>query len=404
MQHRHTLLTWIAVFLGACTAQDQQVRVLKVWHFWSEPAQERAFRAAIAEFERAHPTIRVELTPLQWSDGQAKLQIAFSSGAGPDVVHLGAEWIAQFAPVLTPLDTTLSAAVRPEFVQIGMVNATRYAIPWTVNARVLFVHRATGISEGASWQEMYQRLATFHQPPQRYGIGLCTSDPHNVIKRDLPFLWSAGARLLHVLPYSAAAADSNVVGALQALQQLTLIAVVEPSRQLDIRLRRGELGAVLSGLWMLADSAVVHHYTVLPAIPSMKGGDGASILSADCFAISKNSPNRREAYALLAYLAQWDVTARFCRSIADAGFPAQHPPTPTALDSLLRQSWLWRAAYEQTLRSRILPVTSTYLEAERAVEEVLSQLLYRALTPSQAQQQLLTRLTALDQAKTVYSN
>ncbi|GIV56608.1 MAG: hypothetical protein KatS3mg040_1376 [Candidatus Kapaibacterium sp.] len=362
--------------LAACSSEPSQ-RVLRVWHFWSEPAQERAFRALIAAFERQHGDVRVELVPLQWSDGKAKLQIALASSNPPDVVHLGAEWVAEFAPALLPLDRRFDGLLDSAFAPIGIRtnDSVRLAVPWTVNARVLFVHRSLGLDSTATWEELVARVRAFHAPPERVGLGLCTSDPHNVLKRVLSWIWAAGGHLLSTVPLSISA-DSTLDDALEHVRELVSFAVVEQSRQLDARLRRGQIGAVLSGVWMLADSAVRSAYAVLPAIPHRSGSRGESILSGDCFALARRAPNRGDALALLDYLAAWNQSARFCLAVPDAGFPAFRPPSKQALDSLLVRAPQWRAAYAQTRNARLLPALPWFLDAEQIVEAQLAEFLY----------------------------
>jgi|GEM_PF-357650 len=387
--------------LAACSSEPSQ-RVVRVWHFWSEPAQERAFRALITGFERQHGEVRVELVPLQWSDGKAKLQIALASSNPPDVVHLGAEWVAEFAPALLPLDRRFDGLLDSAFAPIGIRtdDSVRLAVPWTVNARVLFVHRSLGIDSTATWEELVARVRAFHAPVERVGLGLCTSDPHNVLKRVLPWIWAAGGHLLSAVPLSVSA-DSTLDDALEHVRELLPFAVVEQSRQLDARLRRGQIGAVLSGVWMLADSAVRSAYAVLPAIPHRAGSRGESILSGDCFAIARRAANRGNALALLDYLAAWNQSARFCQAVPDAGFPAFRPPSKQALDSLLVRAPQWRAAYAQTRNARLLPALPWFLDAEQIVEAQLAEFLYGRQRPQETRAVLSRQLAKLEGARAV---
>ncbi len=394
----------VAIGIGllvACSSEPSQ-RVLRVWHFWSEPAQERVFRAIIAEFERQHRDVRVELTPLQWSDGKAKLQIALASNNPPDVVHVGAEWIAEFAPALLPLDRRFDGLLDSAFALIGIRtdDSVRLAVPWTVNARVLFVHRLLGLDSTATWEELVARVRAFHAPPERVGLGLCTSDPHNVLKRVLPWIWAAGGHLLSVVPLSISA-DSTLDDALEQVGKLIPFAVVEQSRQLDARLRRGQIGAVLSGVWMLADSAVRMAYRVLPAIPHCTGSKGESILSGDCFAIARRAANQDDARAFLDYVADWDHSARFCQAVPDAGFPAFRPSSTHALDSLLVRAPQWRAAYAQTRNARLLPSVPWFLDAEQIVEAQLAKFLYGRQNPQETRAMLHRQLRKLEEVHAI---
>ncbi|MCX7930430.1 MAG: extracellular solute-binding protein [Chlorobi bacterium] len=392
---RTIVLAAVAVF-AACNRSTEPVRVLRVWHFWSEPAQQREFRKLLDQFERTHPGIRIETTPLQWSDGKAKLQIAFSSGTPPDVVHLGAEWITEFMPVLRQLDSTLVQTLRPEIVQFGRIGGTYYAVPWTVNARVLVVHRALGVNSNTTWNAFVAAVQRFHSPPQRYGIGLCISDPHNVLKRNLPLMWATGSHVFRTLPLSTTI-DTMFLAACAELEKLVPFAAIEQSRQLDERLRRGQIGAVLTGTWMLADAAVRATYDVLSVIPHRGTSDGASILSGDCYAIARSTAHPGDAEQLLSFLSTWERAAQFCREVPDAGFPAQRVPSQQVLDTLLMRSSQWRNAYEQTFRSCVLPPLPYFLDAERDAEEVIAALLYGKLNPHTAHIELTQRINRLEQ-------
>ena len=80
---------------GGGTA-ERDPHVIRFWHFWSEPGQKKALEALVREFEQTR-NVTVELTELSWNDGKMKLQAAFNSGAPPDVIELGSDWVAQFS-------------------------------------------------------------------------------------------------------------------------------------------------------------------------------------------------------------------------------------------------------------------------------------------------------------------
>jgi ABC-type glycerol-3-phosphate transport system substrate-binding protein len=42
-------------------------------------------------------TIDIEATELQWSDGKAKLAMAIQAQKAPDIMHIGLEWVQEFA-------------------------------------------------------------------------------------------------------------------------------------------------------------------------------------------------------------------------------------------------------------------------------------------------------------------
>ncbi|MCK4371971.1 MAG: extracellular solute-binding protein, partial [candidate division Zixibacteria bacterium] len=65
------------------------------WQFWTDPSVKPTIRAIVDDFEKANPDIEVKLTDLTWANGHEKIVIALASGAGPDVLELGSDWIAQ---------------------------------------------------------------------------------------------------------------------------------------------------------------------------------------------------------------------------------------------------------------------------------------------------------------------
>ena len=194
------LLFLIVLALTACNRESATTTTLRVWHFWSEPKQRAVLDSLVKVFEHQHPTIDVELTELSWNDGKSKLQLAFNAGTQPDVVHLGLDWFAEFdeSGVFADLPDSLSTDGR--------------ASRWLVNVR------ANVIQSTANNQS----------------IGLATSDPHNVVKRCLPYLW----RYTNVKLYTRVpiAQDLNValVDALENIRtSLIPNAIIDRSRQLD---------------------------------------------------------------------------------------------------------------------------------------------------------------------------
>ncbi|MBI3259448.1 MAG: extracellular solute-binding protein, partial [Ignavibacteriae bacterium] len=121
-------------------------QTIKFWHFWSEPRQKAVLQEQIAEFERLNPTIHVEMTDLQWSDGKTKLMLGFNAHTAPDVVHLGFEWMPEFisSGVLSPLSDSLvhdTAEYFPPALQSLVDHQKLYALPWTMNTRAMLISK-----------------------------------------------------------------------------------------------------------------------------------------------------------------------------------------------------------------------------------------------------------------------
>lgn len=304
-----------------------------MWHFWSEPAQSSALQALVDRYEREHPGVRIVLTPLNWADGKSKLQMAFNAGTQPDIIHLGQDWEAEFRDAGVLADTS----------------DTKTRRLWVVNARAL-VEWTSG--------------------PTKYTLGLCASDPHNVIKRCLPLIWQGGAPdFYRRLPISADM-DERLVQALWSLRNRAVNnAIIEPSRQLDERFLNGEIKKLYTGMWILdmAEARNITSFRVIPT-PSIKNGD--------VLAITARSATNTNAQRFIAWLAAAPQAQAFCDAVSDAGFAAddttagQTAGLSRATDTAGLSPRL--SAFAQTVAmSSFLPSTPVMLSVEPIIERLI---------------------------------
>lgn len=284
---RILLLCCVSFIALSCTKNDASVETVRFWHFWSEPAQRNALELIVHDFEKLHPGVHVELTALQWSDGKSKLHLAFNAETQPDVLHLGLDWLAEFAEAGV-LDT-FSSGVKSE------IHFGPYATTWMVNARAL-----------VQWTG----------PPAKYKWGLCATDPHNVIKRTLPLLWAWGAPRFYTRMPLEADMDETLVLALDTLRMVAHDhALILPSRDLDQSFLRGEVHNMYTGNWIIGMAAKrgVTTYTVVPTV---------SILNGDVLCTTTKSTNKELGRQLAVYLASMGAAERFSNTVVDAGTPA----------------------------------------------------------------------------------
>lgn len=419
----------VAVFLyAACSSSTKKTTTLRVWHFWSEPAQKVAFMSLIDEYRKSHPDITIELTELSWNDGKAKLISAFSSGTAPDIVHIGLEWVQEFAAsgVLRPVDSSLISTVPQKIRQGVQVSSRYYAVPWVMNTRALFVRndvleryrnqsRSQSRSQNRSHTQPHvttderdtllvlsalRAACNTTLPVAR--IGVQSYEPHNVLKKVLPFLWSSGSTVFQTLPFSNSI-DTFAIAGLQEYCSWADGGIIEPSRTLDMRLQRGELGLWVSGMWNLSDTAITNHYTVLARFPACSllaegVNSGASLVSADCFAVNAATTMADDAQKLLQFLQTPRVSMQFCARVPDAGFPC----TGIALeanDSSAQAIFARpqaRAFFEQTKASIAPPSPPYFLQAEEILEQEVCEAVYGKKSPQQALKSAKQRLATLE--------
>lgn len=318
----------LMLLLGSCSNSGDKT-IISFWHFWSEPAQKAALQHLVDTYTKSHPDVDIRLTELAWSDGKAKLQLAFNANNQPDIVHVGMDWFAEFnsAHVFTPIKAP--------------VQYTPQGALWVINARAL-----------VQWESS----------STQYPWGLCANDNHNVLKRTLPILWSAGAPGFYSqLPISAGM-DSTLVAALWFVRGLVIRgAILEQGRALDTRFLRGQIRRMYTGAWILdlATSQDVHDFEVVPT---------RSILNGDVLAVSKNCKHLAEAQSFVTWLTSYQQSKQFCLSVSDAGIPAG----PEVFEDSIFSRSAWQKGFLATIHlSHPLPSSPLLLRIEPVVEQMI---------------------------------
>jgi ABC-type glycerol-3-phosphate transport system substrate-binding protein len=164
-------------------------RWLTVW-LAADYAQAPLFDAVDAEFEAAHPGVKVKRLGVPWEDMPTKVKTAVIGGRPPDVAHqhpfaLGAQGFAE------PLDDLWARwGARDQFLPGALEDARwrgrMYGVPLDINCTVLVYDRAAlarrGVAEpdGAySFDRWRSDLLALTDPgAKRYGVGLTTGAWH----------------------------------------------------------------------------------------------------------------------------------------------------------------------------------------------------------------------------------
>ena len=141
--------------------------------FWDNNGGVRtdAWKAIIADFEKANPDIDVEYVGIPAADYQSKVETAIQGGGLPDVGGVGAAMIASFSAqkVLEPLDdrlakSSLNGKLNEDMVTslkaAGGVDDTLYSVPTSANNGVLYyrtdLFKKAGLDEPTTWDKFYE--------------------------------------------------------------------------------------------------------------------------------------------------------------------------------------------------------------------------------------------------------
>lgn len=110
--------------------------------------EKQQMRAALDEFQKENPGIKVEMQTISWNDSRAQFMREAAVGQGPDVVHIAFVWTKEFAQagLVMPIDKlTKYGAFKHGFddfiaTDLTMYDGKAYGVPWTADTWA-FVYR-----------------------------------------------------------------------------------------------------------------------------------------------------------------------------------------------------------------------------------------------------------------------
>ena len=137
------VLLGIVYLLGlAGCSRGPKIPVLKL-SSWGDPKENQILSAIIADFQKTHPEVKVELDRVSYGEYMTKLFTQAAAGIAPDVIFVGTGSIPNLAAkgTLEPLDEYLKA--EPDFpindfwpmlIKAFKVNGRLYGIPRDMDA------------------------------------------------------------------------------------------------------------------------------------------------------------------------------------------------------------------------------------------------------------------------------
>ncbi|MFN3432257.1 MAG: extracellular solute-binding protein, partial [Candidatus Sericytochromatia bacterium] len=182
----------LALAASACAggaSQGDRATTVTIW-LASDYAADPLFKDLNAEFEAAHPGVRVKLLGVPWEDIPTKVKTAIIGGKPPDIAHyhpfaLGAQGFAE------PLDDMWAEwGKQGDFLEGSLQdcawNGRLYGVPLDINCTVLVYNRtllkARGLAEpgpGYTFARWRDDLKALTDPAaQRHGVGLASGAWH----------------------------------------------------------------------------------------------------------------------------------------------------------------------------------------------------------------------------------
>lgn len=384
-------LTAAAALLAGCTAAPDAggggrggpVRIRFQSLAW-QPESVEATKALVAEWNAAHPEVRVQYVQGSWSSVHDQLLTSFMGGEAPDVLHDASDDLADFAhggylADLRPLlSDRLKADIPPASWQTVTFGDTGgvYGVPFLQEPRVLMANtallRASGVripTPEAPWSwEEFRTAARQLTAEGRYGVAWPLKDP---VSATLNLGLSAGGRLFHPEP-----------GGRTAIRWTAGDAVVPATVRAQIDTDRSAARSTLAmGGSDTLPGFFAGRYAMVPlgfsyrqqiarqappgfawqVLPPPAGTDGlAQGVSPQTLSIARDSPYKKEAAAFVEFLLRPANAVRLARG------DWMLPTGTTALaDPALRTpelGWATGAALAGALRAAPAPSVRGYPE------------------------------------------
>jgi len=317
--------------LGVIAGCDGPARTTTV-RFWAMGFEGDVVAALIADFEREHPEIRVDVQRLPWTAAHEKLLTAFVGDATPDVAQLGNTWLPELATLgaLTPLDREVAASpvVRPPDYFAGIwetnqLDGVLYGVPWYVDTRLVFYRRDLFAAAGfetppTSWPTwlVAMRAIKARAGPDRFAILLPLDEFEQLLalalQQDDPLLRDHGRwGNFRSAGFRRALTFYLQIFAEQLAPRVTAIQVPNPWDELA----RGYFACFLHGPWSIGEfkrrlPAAQQALWATAALPG-PSGPGASIASGSSLVVFRRARHPQEAWQLIEYLSRPEVQRRF---------------------------------------------------------------------------------------------
>lgn len=205
-----TFTTLLTGFTTTATAPAVKKTTVTAWiqTFMADPAAEKVmWDGFVKKFEKANPTIKMNLQTIPWASRDQRMLTAFSADKGPDVVYLIPDHLAQFGymGIVEPLNKLIPKKVTDGYMQNALDAATidgkLYGLPmletvmgWYYNTDML---KAAGWDINklpTTWAEFLSCCEMVKKSGKVAYYGMELGGTANMTF--YPYLWQAGGNIL----------------------------------------------------------------------------------------------------------------------------------------------------------------------------------------------------------------
>ncbi len=385
MRSKYRLFLVLAACLVLVAGLVRGETTLEFWQFWTDPDVKPVVTQIVNDFEKANPDIKVNVTDLTWANGHEKIVVAFASGAGPDVVELGSDWIAEFAASGQIADIGDRVADDSSGFQgwgMSTYKGKVYAQPWILGTRVLFANvgllnriGADSTAVPANWPQLESACkAVMALGSDIYGWGSNTAEKHRLYKKFLPFFWSNGGQLFTDDGRFCILSSQKGIDALRFYKKLhDEYGYVANQRGIEDAFLDGKVGFIVSGDWLLRrikkekrDIEFVTSFIPGPQLP------GRSFMGGEFLAINAKTEHEKAALKFIRFVSSPENQTRLCQ----AGDMADPSSLAAQQDSFFVSDVNLQTFIKQLRFAKHPPVDPNWVDMEAAIEDAVEQAVF----------------------------
>lgn len=331
---------------------------LNVWVMSTTAQPQQDMKEILRPYLQANPSLRVNVTVLNWESAWARINAAAETGQGPDVLELGSTWVTTIAAkgaleaVPGHIQTQVGGA-KQFFPAIWGSTHRRndhqvYAIPWYAGARVAFYRTDLFRQAGIRASDAFANWGSFKQAMQKLNgvkfdgksvapLGYPGKNDWDILHNLAPWIWNAGGDFLNA---DQTKASINSPEAMQAIRYFKSFAddglvpssaLEKDSAQIEAGFFRGEYAVIFSGPWVLKmlntekakggqrESVTAKNFGVASYPAGIKGNQ--TFFSGSNLAVMKSSKNKDESWKLLSFLVSREAQIKY--SLLSGMLPAR---------------------------------------------------------------------------------
>lgn len=361
------------------TSSDEQIEISLSW--WGNDARHEYTLAAVKEFEKLHPEIKVNCHYSDWSGYQKRSDAQMAANTEADVMQINYAWIQQYSPggdgfydINTLSDHIDLSNFSEEELNFGMQNGKLNALPIALNTQTVYINQSVYESYGLELPKTWDDF--FHAAKLMKG-------------ETYPFAMTAKSLWFFAIAYAEQQSgkqfmtlDGELVFTPQDIQimidfycrMIREKVVPQPEYYDSLRVSTGEYAGTLA--WVSDASnhcgkAIENGYEMVvadyTASETAKVSDGWYVKPATMYAISKNTEYPEETAMLLDFLLNSHEMAEL------QGLEKGVPVSTSARTYLEEKDMLTGIQYEAFLKmneyAEGIAMVSPYLEDDTMIDE-----------------------------------